>query len=483
MTDHLATPPLVYEDLIAAFDASWLAGAALGHGGDGDDDVVLDCGTAASNAMIELCNAAELADGGSLSPYLRVGAAPRDGSMAGQRWHAVLNETIEEGVRQWRKRAGPLAGAGSAFFRQHDSAFLVATMRRWRDELAIPPKSDDAPLPVLNAVSIAPMEPPISKSVLAATPTAEDLRAGLLERWGTARSLASLPQNRTGERLRGALPDRLSRARVAGAASAPLRAPAVSPPAAAGAAGDAAASPDIVYHVFVYHQGLARRDQEFLVLGSHTLDTLRDRIYCRTDVAEADQHHNASYLYCEGVLYDDRRPGRHVRPLATPAASPEPAAAAGAAGPRFLSDEVVAWSLSALREGRSTGWGLLRGGSMAATRFDALRPSLGAHYVYCHQGSCQHIIVFADARLLSPLPGYDLLDSAFYPRHLAQAAIRRRLCSACVRVSARHASFGDALTADTPAFLCDACLDMLHCDASGRAVYAEGATVIPYLHD
>lgn len=482
MTDHLVTPPVVRDDLIAAFDASWLSGAALGHGSHGsDEDVVLDCGTPASNAMIALCNAAELADGGGMIPYLRIGAAPRDSAMAGRRWQVVLDGAIEDGVRQWRERAGPLAGASSAFFRQHDGAFLLATMRRWRDELSMPPKSDDAPLPVLNAHTVAPLEPPIPRNILAATPTAETLKSELLERWGTAQSLAAPHTCGPGEIKRGALPDRLSRARIPGSVSAPLRVPAV--PTEMGSASGAAAAvpPDVVYQVFVYHLGLPRRDQEFLVLGSQTLDTLRDRIYCRSDLAEAEQCHAATYLYCEGVLYDDRRPGRHVRPPAPLAGSSE--AVVGDDGPRFLSDEVSAWSLAALRDGRSTGWGLLRGGSMTATRFDQLRPRLGAHYVYCHQGSCQHIVVFADARFLSALPGYDLLDSACYPRHLAQAPIRRRLCSACSRVTARHASFGDALAAETPTYLCDACLDLLHCDAAGHAAYAGGATVIPYLHD
>ncbi len=52
----------------------------------------------------------------------------------------------------------------------------------------------------------------------------------------------------------------------------------------------------------------------------------------------------------------------------------------------------------ARRCGRAAGVGELHVASMVSTRFQDLRIRLGAQYVYCHQGNCEHIIVFMDMR-------------------------------------------------------------------------------------
>lgn len=483
--DDLITPALVGADYEAAFDSTWLAGANLG-GCDGEgDDVVLDCGTPASDAAIALCNALEIGRVGPgyvPAPYLRIGPQPRDRALVGRHASAVIDGYVEDAMRRWRQYAGPLVSAGSAFFRQYDNKALLATLRRWCTELESPSLPDDAPVPVLAAPLVAPLLPPVPQAMLDSTPTAARLRNELLERWGTARFLAhhgglahaSQPVP-PGDAIRKTLPEHLGSARVQNVASASLRSralPPLPPPVNV--------SPEIVYRVVVYHPSLPRRDQEFLVLGSQTLDALRDRIYCVSDLAEAGQGHAAAYLYIEGVIYDDRRPGRDVMPRPTPG---ESVVAANPAR-RFLSEEIASWSHNALRCGRSTGWGDLRPGSMAETRFDTLRPRLGAHYLFCHCGSCQHIVVFADVRFLSALPGHDVLDASCYPRHLAQAAVRRRHCGACGRNPARLAVYGDALTADNPTYLCETCNSLLRYNAEGVLNAASaGVTVLPYFHD
>ena len=488
--DDLITPALVAADFQTAFDSTWLD-ADLG-GCDGVvDDVVLDCGTPASDAAIALCNALELgrASPGSLpAPYLRIGPQPRDRAFAGRHASAVIDGYVEDAMRRWRLHAGPLVSAGSAFFRQYDNKALLATLRRWCAELESASLPDDAPVPVLAAPLVAPLLPPVPQAMLDSTPTAARLRNELLERWGTARFFAyhGGPAHASqpvppGDAIRKTLPEHLGSARVRNVASASLRSralPPLLPPVAN-------SPPEIVYRVIVYHPSLPRRDQEFIVLGSQTLDALRDRIYCVSDLAEAGLGHAAAYLYVEGVIYDDRRPGRDVMPPPRLAAIPSIHV-----GPdqvrRFLSDEVIAWSHGALRCGRSTGWGDLRPGSMAETRFDTLCPRLGAHYLFCHCGSCQHIVVFADARFLSALPGHDVLDASCYPRHLAQAAVRRRHCSGCGRNPARLAVYGDALTAENPTHLCETCNSLLRYKAAGvpnAASAASGVTVLPYFHD
>ena len=43
-------------------------------------------------------------------------------------------------------------------------------------------------------------------------------------------------------------------------------------------------------------------------------------------------------------------------------------------------------------------WGELRSGNMESTAVGDVPLKLGAHYLYCHQGDCEHILVFSDAR-------------------------------------------------------------------------------------
>lgn len=500
MTEHLHTPPCVAADFVAAFNTAWLDGASLGHASD--LDVVLDCGTLSSDAMISLCNEYELSGKRpSLEPYLRVGAAPRDHVFAGRPFLSILDGHVDDAMAQWRVHAGHDAMAASAFFRQHELAAHNSALRRWREELMAqvnnPSRAEEPPVPLM-AMPVARLRPPVPPEILRAVPTADAIRTRLRERWGTAAFLgrsgglafAGQPLRGSDETMRtSTMPESVSRAPVPGAQAAPLRANAIPRPCEL--PGGAVAAPQMVYHVIVYHSAQPRRDQEYLVLGSHSLDTLCDRIYCPSDLQapESTARHSASYLYVEGVLFDDRRRGRDVSPLESedprtslPVPSRSREKGHGVQHPRYLSDEVTAWSRDALEAGRSSGWGLLRSGSMSATTFDALSPRLGAHYVYTHRGNCQHIVVFADARLLSALPGHDVLDAGCYPRHIVQVPLRRRICMACGRAKARHEVYGSALAADNPSRLCDACHDLLHCDADGRVTFGE-ATVLPYLHD
>lgn len=236
---------------------------------------------------------------------------------------------------------------------------------------------------------------------------------------------------------------------------------------------------------------------------------------------------SASLLYIEGTLYDDRRPGREMlgwqlqqRGLSAPVpasasapavavparthayddddeeddddavapAAPVAAAAAAPAPYKYLSESILTWFESAAQQGRDTGWGRLVAGDMAATRFIDLKPRLGAHYLFAHAGDCEHIMVFTDARLLSPLPGVDMRNARYYPRHVFQAKIRRRRCQACDVVWASLMSYGDRLAETNPAYWCEHCYRASHTvsgpDGEPMAMGGPDAPqVFPYTHD
>lgn len=517
MSDHLYSPPIDPAALVSAFNAGWITFAPLGHDAGNDIDVVLDCGTAASDSMIALCNISELSAANPL-PYLRVGSVPRDAALAGRSWNDVLDAHVEAGMVAWRTRRSAFPSAAacaasaapptappetktsataskSSLTRKALQAWCVELMAQLRD-----PSQAAAPVATFAAQAAAPSAAPAAQQsvggedaalaeVLESLPTAFGLAQQWQQRWGSAAYFsrrggpAFAGIQRTIDERRNVLSD--LPVRVPGASPYDLRSRAVPPLPTCGAAATnqpAQLPPhSVVYTVAVFHDRLLRRDQEFIVLGEQTLDALRDRIYCLADHSGGPLGSGgpgASYLYVDGVLYDDRRPGREV-------SSTVPAASSSSSSPRparYLSHEVEEWARAGLDSRRSLGWGPLRGGSMQATRFVDLRPRLGAHYVYCHQGSCQHVVVFMDARLLSATPGYDALDASFYPRHTFQAAIKRRMCSACKRAVSRYATFGDPLTVANPTYLCARCHELLHSDSEGRVVL-RGAIVVPYLHD
>jgi len=66
---------------------------------------------------------------------------------------------------------------------------------------------------------------------------------------------------------------------------------------------------------------------------------------------------------------------------------------------------------------------------MHDTRFGDVELSVGAHYLYCHQGDCEHIVIVTDVRqVTSSDPG----NWFSYPVHTYQATVEHRMCSVCL---------------------------------------------------
>lgn len=64
-----------------------------------------------------------------------------------------------------------------------------------------------------------------------------------------------------------------------------------------------------------------------------------------------------------------------------------------------LSTPVLRWVRGeGVTRKRPSGWGSFQRSTMEGITFADLKVRLGAHYLYCHQGDCEHILVFTDAR-------------------------------------------------------------------------------------
>jgi snRNA-activating protein complex subunit 3 len=121
---------------------------------------------------------------------------------------------------------------------------------------------------------------------------------------------------------------------------------------------------------------------------------------------------------------------------------------------------------------------------MEDTRFEDLWVRLGsaAPALYCHQGGCEHLVVFKDVRMY--VPGGDPPCVDQYPFKLAASVVlaQYRECEACgVRV-AKQVTYNDMQAPHTPFFWCDACYKLAHYDAGGKALDTN-YQVFPYRHE
>lgn len=253
-------------------------------------------------------------------------------------------------------------------------------------------------------------------------------------------------------------------------------------PAEALSAGTIAAN-EIIVSLLIYHPKSGRASQGFDVRASDRLTALRDRLYCLSDTPPgADKFAAASFFYFGTTIYDDRRVRDGVE---TP----------------VLSDSIREWLEAPARRRRRDGgpvarvarkaggdpsagatWPPISSGDMHATRFGDLDIQLGATYLWCHQGDCEHIVVFTDVRLVDATTER---SAAAYPLHTFQAPVRRARCGVCGVFAARFQTFGDASAADaSPMHFCPRCYHPMHYDAQGRLLESAGDfVVLPYVHD
>lgn len=115
---------------------------------------------------------------------------------------------------------------------------------------------------------------------------------------------------------------------------------------------------------------------------------------------------------------------------------------------------------------------------MEETRFDELSLRIGAHYLYTHQGDCEHIITVADMSLPH---ASDVRNAAAYPLLTFQARSERKVCTVCNSFTASVMTYADPLADACPAHYCQHCFLELHCDEAGNA-RNPGLYVLPYLH-
>ncbi|XP_020904044.1 snRNA-activating protein complex subunit 3, partial [Exaiptasia diaphana] len=159
---------------------------------------------------------------------------------------------------------------------------------------------------------------------------------------------------------------------------------------------------EVVLSVAIHHPRRLNKVQEFLVLSGQTLTSLRDKIHCVTDYIVPGDHSNnpdlsqtapcqdickSGFFYFENVFYNDMRDGLN----------------------RDYSRSLIDWAKDSEEPWASK----LKSSSverMEDTKFESLTIRLGYPYLYCHQGNCEHIVIFTDLRLLHVDDSDNVLD-------------------------------------------------------------------------
>ncbi|KAL9670082.1 hypothetical protein QQ045_007633 [Rhodiola kirilowii] len=242
-------------------------------------------------------------------------------------------------------------------------------------------------------------------------------------------------------------------------------------------------SPEVVLCVEVFHNFRTwSKTQEFLVLGRQTLTELRDCIYCLTNqvMERTGQYSPSGYFLIEDVFYNDMRDENatdYSRPIIQWLMNSK--REAQEKWDNILSCGLVQKQKAILGNITSSKLPYYSAKEMQHTRFCDLKFRLGAGYLYCHQGECQHTIVIRDMRLLHP---DDVQNRAAYPIRTFQLKQRFQKCSVCKIFKATKMTVDDKWAQDNPCYFCNQCYDLLHFSKDGVPLY-DGFETCDYLHE
>nr|XP_010921639.1 snRNA-activating protein complex subunit isoform X2 [Elaeis guineensis] len=240
--------------------------------------------------------------------------------------------------------------------------------------------------------------------------------------------------------------------------------------------------PEVVLCIEIYHnKNSSLKTQEFLVLGSQTLNELRDNIYCLTDklMEIAGQSDPSGYFLIEDTFYNDQRNHSSIdysKPIFDWLKNFKNEAAEK--WEYIMSGELKKKQKQLLGDLDIFNLPSFKAVHMHRTRFADLRFRLGAGYLYCHQGNCKHIIVIRDMRMIHP---EDVQNQSDYPLLTFQLRPRQQKCSVCKIYHATKMTVDDKWSPKNPCYLCIKCYFLLHYKEDNSLLYPHA--VFDYFHE
>lgn len=210
---------------------------------------------------------------------------------------------------------------------------------------------------------------------------------------------------------------------------------------------------ELVFQVELRHRHGSK--QTMRLLGSQTLAELSDALYCAMNDALASHKRRSNYFHIGKTFYlDQRHPDNidYTRPIR-----------------EWIAERPVRSATygSPINPVRDT----------ATTELKDLQIQLDQPYLYCHQGNCQHILLFTRVQLHHP---QDDQNKNRYPlRRLTVSSVSR--CSICHVFPARHICLNNDLAATNPSLFCDRCYFIGHYTKEGQLAHSN-FQVYPFIH-
>jgi len=134
---------------------------------------------------------------------------------------------------------------------------------------------------------------------------------------------------------------------------------------------------EILVTVSLYHSEKDTKMAQYVVLGSQPLTVLRDRMYCLADHILDGPDTRSSFMFIENTFYNDMRSPKAMD----------------------YSRTIMEWA-NLHERFKHPGVGIgMTAKRMEAVTFDQLGINLGTQYLLCHQGNCEHVMVFDEVRL------------------------------------------------------------------------------------
>lgn len=205
----------------------------------------------------------------------------------------------------------------------------------------------------------------------------------------------------------------------------------------------------IIYKPFSIRYGFRNSTEkmrnafEIEAIGTNTIAEVADKIQCILDLGlykeventtvdleqltNAKEHYPSKTIFIDGVFYND-----------------------------FRSSNAIDYSEIICKWAQDKAIGEFTTAKMDEVLLESLTPRFGYPYVFLHQGNCEHIFVFADARLMSP---NDCLISKKYPRILTITRSPSTLCFICAIAKAMWIVLNCDRFPQEKVFLCTECCD------------------------
>ncbi|KAH3743504.1 snRNA-activating protein complex subunit 3 [Pelomyxa schiedti] len=122
---------------------------------------------------------------------------------------------------------------------------------------------------------------------------------------------------------------------------------------------------------------------------------------------------------------------------------------------------------------------LWRNANMEDTSFSDLCLRTNEPYLFCHQATCEHIIIFTDVRLVTD---FDEHKKSSYPLLVYQNRIYAQKCTICELFDATTIVYNDSLAPTNPCYFCATCYRLLHYEPNGTGRHRDHL-IYDYRHD